>query len=160
MEKQFAPSVVSPPCASKIAWKTSTISPKILVTQGPKRIAPRPVPVMWEQLPVTDGIFRDEITNTKAPVIARSVIAFLSLATILRIPIKPNTKNGIQTTYQKTRHPSGRYPSITCMALDTGAKAKIANKARSNVWILFLKLSFNAGLDSLFLCCYDIRQKL
>ena len=33
-------------------------------------MAPRPVPVMCEQLPVTEGIFRDEITKTKAPEMA------------------------------------------------------------------------------------------
>ena len=37
--------------------------PKILTEQGPKRIAPRPVPVIWEQLPVTEGIFKDEMTK-------------------------------------------------------------------------------------------------
>ena len=44
----------------------------MLTADGPKRMAPNPVPVMWEQLPVTDGIFSEEITNTKAPAIARS----------------------------------------------------------------------------------------
>jgi hypothetical protein len=39
--------------------------------KGPKRIAPRPVPVGWEQLPVTEGNFREESTKTKAPATAR-----------------------------------------------------------------------------------------
>ncbi len=37
------------------------------VIHGPKSIAPMPVPVGWEQLPVTDGIFREERTKMKAP---------------------------------------------------------------------------------------------
>ena len=77
MEKVLAPSVVSPPCASRIAWKSSTIIPRIETALGPKRMAPSPVPVIWEQLPVTDGIFKEEITNTKAPDIARRISVFL-----------------------------------------------------------------------------------
>ncbi len=34
---------------------------------GPKSIAPRPVPVGCEQLPVTEGIFKADSTNTKPP---------------------------------------------------------------------------------------------
>ena len=48
--------------------------PSTLTAHGPNRIAPRPVPVIWEQLPVTEGIFRDDSTNTKAPAIAISVM--------------------------------------------------------------------------------------
>jgi hypothetical protein len=35
-------------------------------------IAPMPVPVGWEQLPVTEGIFREESTKIKAPATART----------------------------------------------------------------------------------------
>ena len=140
IEKQLAPSVVSPPCASRIAWNKRTIRPKILVTQGPKRIAPRPVPVIWEQLPVTDGILRDEITKTKAPVIAKRVMVLLSLATILRIFIKPITRKGIQIRSQETHHPKGRYPSMTCMAFVTGATANMAKKANNKVFAFKARL--------------------
>ena len=57
--------VINPPCASKIAWKINTMIPKILVTHGPNKIAPRPVPVIWEQLPVTEGIFKRERYRSK-----------------------------------------------------------------------------------------------
>ena len=89
IEKQLAPNVVNPPCASKIAWKINTMIPKILVTHGPNKIAPRPVPVIWEQLPVTDGIFKDESTNTKAPVKASTVRVLLSFPSTFLIFIKP-----------------------------------------------------------------------
>ena len=52
IEKQLAPNVVNPPCASKIAWKINTMIPKILVTHGPNKIAPRPVPVSYTHLDV------------------------------------------------------------------------------------------------------------
>ena len=34
---------------------------------------------------------------------------------------------------QATHHPSGRYPSITCMALVTGVMASMEHTAKSNV---------------------------
>ena len=63
MEKTLAPRVVSPPWASRMAWKMSTIVPSTVIAVGPKRIAPRATPVGCEQLPVTEGIFSDESTN-------------------------------------------------------------------------------------------------
>ena len=83
MEKVFAPRVVSPPCASKIAWNSSTITPRMDTALGPNRIAPRPVPVMCEHEPVTDGILSDEITKMNAPAMAISVIERRSCATVL-----------------------------------------------------------------------------
>ena len=124
IEKQLAPNVVNPPCASKIAWKINTIIPKILVTHGPNKIAPRPVPVIWEQLPVTDGIFKDESTNTKAPVKASTVRALLSFPSIFLIFMKPITKNGTQITPHKIQYFTGRNPSMMCIALETGAIVK------------------------------------
>jgi len=79
--------VVKPPCAKSNAWKISTIIPRILTALGPNKIAASPVPVICEQDPVTEGILSDESTNTKAPDIAKSVIAFLSLATVFLIDI-------------------------------------------------------------------------
>ena len=37
----------------------------MLTAEGPNKMAPSPVPVMWEQLPVTEGIFKEEITKMK-----------------------------------------------------------------------------------------------
>jgi len=34
---------------------------------GPKHITERPVPVGWEQLPVTEGSLREERMKMKAP---------------------------------------------------------------------------------------------
>lgn len=42
------------------------MAPMIAVAKGPKRMAHRPVPVIWEQLPVTDGIFSADRINAKA----------------------------------------------------------------------------------------------
>ena len=97
IEKQLAPNVVNPPCASKIAWKINTMIPKILVTHGPNKIAPRPLPVIWEQLPVTDGIFRDEITKINAPAMASTVMFFLFCPSVRRIEKNPAARNGTQT---------------------------------------------------------------
>ena len=116
IEKQLAPNVVNPPCASKIAWKINTMIPKILVTHGPNKIAPRPVPVIWEQLPVTEGIFKDESTNTKAPVKASTVRVLLSFPSTFLIFIKPITKNGTQITPHKIQYFTGRNPSMMCIA--------------------------------------------
>ena len=46
MENVFAPIVVKPPCASKIAWNNKTIIPRMETALGPNKIAPRPVPVI------------------------------------------------------------------------------------------------------------------
>ena len=67
----------------------------MLTADGPKRMAPNPVPVMWEQLPVTDGIFSEEITNTKAPAIARSGSSRELAATVFFMEKKPAARKGI-----------------------------------------------------------------
>ena len=77
IENVFAPSVVSPPCARRSAWNKSTIIPSKDIIDGPKRIAPSPVPVGCEQLPVTEGILSDERMKTKAPASARSIFVLL-----------------------------------------------------------------------------------
>ena len=129
MEKQFAPSVVSPPWASNTAWKIRTMIPSTLTAHGPNRIAPRPVPVIWEQLPVTEGIFRDDSTNTNAPAIAISVMDLRFSCTLLFSDRNPNTKNGRQTMPHAIQNTGGRYPSIICMAFAVGATARIAAAA-------------------------------
>ena len=129
IEKQLAPNVVNPPCASKIAWNNKTIIPRMETALGPNKIAPRPVPVIWEQLPVTEGIFRDDSTNTKAPAIAISVMDLRFSCTLLFSDRNPNTKNGRQTMPHAIQNAGGRYPSIICMAFAVGATARIAAAA-------------------------------
>ena len=41
----------------------STIVPSTVIAVGPKRIAPRATPVGCEQLPVTEGIFKEDSTK-------------------------------------------------------------------------------------------------
>ena len=67
IEKVLAPSVVIPPCARSNAWKTNTIVAKTHVTAGPKSTALKPLPVGCEELPVTDGSFREDKTKINAP---------------------------------------------------------------------------------------------
>ena len=60
--------VESPPCARKRLWNRSTIAQTTEVIQGPKQMVESPVPVGWEQLPVTDGSFRDDRMKMNPPV--------------------------------------------------------------------------------------------
>jgi len=55
---------------------------------------------MWEQLPLTDGILREEITKTKAPDMARRVSALLFSCRTLRIEKNPARRNGRQISPQ------------------------------------------------------------
>ena len=98
IENVFAPSVVSPPCARRSAWNKSTIIPSKDIIDGPKRIAPSPVPVGCEQLPVTEGILSDERMKTKAPASARSIFVLLFFFACFCILIPPAIRNGIHTT--------------------------------------------------------------
>ena len=82
--------------------------PRILTALGPNKMAPRPVPVMWEQLPVTEGIFSDEITKMKAPAMARSVMDLLLPVKVFLIEKKPAAKKGIQITPHAMQYPTGR----------------------------------------------------
>ena len=63
MEKVFAPSVVRPPCASRIAWNSSTMMPSTAMTGAPNSTAPRPVPVGWLDEPLTLGILSADSTK-------------------------------------------------------------------------------------------------
>ena len=56
-----------PPWANNNAWNNNTIVPNTTVTLGPNNIDASPTPVGCEQLPVTEGIFNAESTNTNAP---------------------------------------------------------------------------------------------
>ena len=82
--------------------------PRMLTADGPNRIAPRPVPVIWEQLPVTDGIFKEEITNTKAPDIARIVRALLFSLKVFRMEKNPAITKGTQITPHAIQNVAGR----------------------------------------------------
>ena len=61
--------------------------PKTDIGANPNNIAPSAVPVIWEQLPVTEGIFNEDITNINAPDIASNVIFFLSCFNIFSMAI-------------------------------------------------------------------------
>ena len=87
MEKTFAPSVVRPPCARKSDWYRRTIVPRTAVIAGPKRIAASPVPVGWEQLPVTiEGSFSADRTKMNAPATAsRGSISRFSFTSLFNL---------------------------------------------------------------------------
>ena len=131
IENAFAPKVVSPPWANNNAWNNNTIVPKTTVTLGPNNIAASPTPVGCEQLPVTEGIFYAERTNTNAPHKANNNFFLGCSFTTFVIFFRPTTKNGINNTYQAIAHLTGKNPSIICIAPETvGANTNInvANK--------------------------------
>ena len=126
MEQQLAPSVVRPPCASRMAWKMRTMRPRTLVAVGPKSMAPSPVPVMCELDPVTLGILSEEMTNTKAPARASSVRARRFSERTFLMDWKPTTTNGRLTTPHAMQYCTGRKPSMICMACAAGMTPNIA----------------------------------
>ena len=107
IEKVLAPRVVNPPWAKRTAWKIRTMMPSMLTARGPNRMAPSPVPVMWEQLPVTEGIFKEEITKMNAPDIASIVISRRSLLTVFLMEKNPAAKNGRLRTPQAIQNRGG-----------------------------------------------------
>ena len=102
------------------------MTPSTLTDAGPNKIAPSPVPVICEQLPVTEGILSDEITKINAPDIAISVKFLLFSFTLFFNEINPAIRNGMQTTPQATQYLAGRYPSIICIAFAAGTMANTA----------------------------------
>ncbi|SJW84620.1 Uncharacterised protein [Clostridioides difficile] len=108
IEKALAPKVVIPPCANNNAWNIKTIVPRTNITLGPNIIAPRPTPVGCEQLPVTEGIFSADNTNTNAPHKANNTFFLGSCFTILPIDFNPNKKNGINITPHAIDHFTGK----------------------------------------------------
>ena len=70
---------------------------------------------MWEQLPVTDGILRDEITKTKAPDMA-SRIRVVRFRVSFPREIMPAARTGRHKAPQAMQRAGGRYPSMICMA--------------------------------------------
>ena len=79
---------------------------------------------MWEQLPVTEGIFSEEITKIKAPDMASRISALRFSCMVFRMEKKPDSKKGRHKRPQAMQKPPGRYPSIMCMAFAWGAAAK------------------------------------
>lgn len=122
--------------------------PSTLTAAGPNRIAPSPVPVIWEQLPVTDGIFKDEITKINAPDMAISVIVFRFSFTLFFREINPAARNGRQIMPHVTQNATGRYPYIMCIAFATGA---VANRIVNATVALRNAFSFFVILSSLLL---------
>ena len=71
-------------------------------------MAPRPVPVGWEQLPVTDGNFSAESTKAKAPAAAMLRRAWGFSAKSLLNRTAPVTTKGAEMAYQATQCAAGR----------------------------------------------------
>src|SRR5665647_364419 len=101
MENVFAPRVVIPPWARSKAWKIKTIIPNTVIAVGPKRIVPRPTPVGWELLPVTEGIFKADKTKAKAPAIPSNIFKLGWRVTVLLMDRTPAITNGIMAIHQK-----------------------------------------------------------
>ncbi|EDR97910.1 hypothetical protein ANACAC_01533 [Anaerostipes caccae L1-92] len=92
---------------------------------------------MWEQLPVTEGIFKEEITKMNAPDIASIVISRRSLLTVFLMEKNPAAKNGRLRTPQAIQNRGGRYPSMMCMALAVRPKPKMTAAANAAVTMIF-----------------------
>ncbi len=105
-----------PPCASNNAWNSSTTEPITLMGSGPSMIAPSPVPVGWELLPVTEGILSADSTKVNAPDKPNSSFSSGLFLVIWFSLTMPSTKNGINTAHQKTAQPTGKNPSMMCIA--------------------------------------------
>jgi hypothetical protein len=89
IEKTLAPRVVRPPWASRRAWKSRTIVPRAAITGGRKITAPSPVPVGWDDEPVTEGNLIAERTKVKAPAAPSNNVASgcsLMVRLIARVP--------------------------------------------------------------------------
>src|SRR4051812_47475284 len=114
MEKAFAPSVVSPPWASRSAWNSSTIVPSTAITGGRNSTAPRPVPVGWLELPVTEGSLIALSTKVNAPAAPSSSVDSGFSRTSLTTQRAPWTTNGAAATVQPTACTGGSIPSAMC----------------------------------------------
>ena len=82
--------------------------PSTVVAVGPKRMAPSPTPVGWEQEPNTEGIFRALRTKAKAPHMASSTLARGSRAVFFLMDRKPVTTKGMHTAIQPKAQGAGR----------------------------------------------------
>ena len=151
IENAFAPKVVIPPWANNNAWNNNTIVPNTTVTLGPNNIDASPTPVGCEQLPVTEGIFNAESTNTNAPHKASNNFFFGCSFTTFVIFFKPTTKNGINSTYQITAHFTGKNPSIICIAPETvGANTSINAANIHHFTLVFCNLIYLPLKNNIF----------
>ncbi len=85
----MAPMVVNPPCASRSAWKMRTMSDITDVTPTPKNMVENPVPVGWDDEPVTEGSLKEDMTKMNAPDRASMVLWAGSSCNIFRMLRKP-----------------------------------------------------------------------
>jgi hypothetical protein len=114
MEKMFAPRVVNPPCAKSNAWNMRTMAERSDVVAGPYRITDNPVPVGWEDEPVTDGICSEESTNINAPDTASTSFCSGLSRNIFATFRAPHTTKGIATKNQNKHQIGGKKPSAMC----------------------------------------------
>jgi hypothetical protein len=85
------------------------------VTAGPNIIAAIPVPVGWDELPVTEGNFREDRTKMNAPATAsKGRRSRLSETSLLRRYI-PNIITGIENTNHNCHQGEGKNPSNMCI---------------------------------------------
>ena len=75
---------------------------------GPKRMAPRPTPVGWEQEPLKEGSFRAESTKAKAPHMASRILVLGACSIFFLMEIRPAATKGTHTTPQPMAQPTGR----------------------------------------------------
>ena len=85
-----------------------------LVTAGPNKTAPKPVPVGWDELPVTDGSFNEDNININAPETARRGFDSGFLSVNLLILTTPYETTGMDNAYQNKHHCQGKNPSMMC----------------------------------------------
>jgi hypothetical protein len=83
--------------------------------RGPNITAPKPIPVGWEQLPVTEGIFKADKTKVKAPARAKSNFSSGLSFVIFTIDLTPKIKNGKNTNHQNAAQTGGKKPSMMCI---------------------------------------------
>jgi hypothetical protein len=85
------------------------------ITAGPNKIAPRPIPVGCEQLPVTEGIFSEDSTKVKAPAKASKNISLAFSLTTRLMALILNMANGKAAINHKEAHFTGKNPSAICI---------------------------------------------
>src|SRR3954471_12313265 len=103
-----------PPWASSNAWNSSTTVPSSAITGGRNRTAPRPVPVGWLELPVTEGSLIALSTKVNAPAAPSSNVDSGFSRTSLTTARAPCATNGAAAIVQPIACPAGRKPSAMC----------------------------------------------
>src|SRR5512136_166995 len=128
METILAPRTESPPWARNRLWNTRTIAQTTAVIHGPKDIVESPVPVGCEQLPVTDGSFKDERMKINPPVTPRRGRASRSRSTTFFSWYIPSMRQGNAIAHHTIHHCRGRNPSIMCMLSPVEIRLDLRNK--------------------------------